>query len=203
MVQVNISKISLVIRLENILRNTAKFALSVVEGYVLPGDTVIDATCGNGHDTLSLAQMVGEEGKVYGFDVSGVAIQATMRRLQENDVQAEIELIYNGHEEMDLHIQEPVKAIVFNLGYLPGEDKNNTTKAATTLTALKKAVNMIQTDGIVSVVLYPGHAEGRKERDAVLSWAEKLDKSICHAAYVNMINQPDTAPEIVFITRKK
>lgn len=187
----------------NILRNTAAFAVSIVGGYVHEGDTVVDATCGNGHDTLALANMVGETGKVYGFDVSGIAILTTMRLLEDNDVQAEIELIYDGHEDIDMFIEEEVSAIVFNLGYLPGEDKSNTTKVDTTMTALKKAVGMIKIDGVVSVVLYPGHEEGKRERDEVRAWAAGLDKGIYHAAYVDMINQPENAPEILLITRKK
>lgn len=189
--------------MENILRNTARLAMSLVSEYVRPGDTVIDATCGNGHDTLALALMTGEEGKVYGFDVSGLAIQATMRLLQENDVAAEIELVYNGHEDMDLHVEEEVSAIVFNLGYLPGEDKNKTTRVDTSMTALKKGLGMIKVDGIISVVMYPGHEEGRRERDAILSWSEGLDKGKYHAVHIDMVNQPESAPEILLVTRKK
>ena len=187
----------------NIIRNTAGFAVSIVSQYVQEGDTVVDATCGNGHDTLALAQMVGAEGKVYGFDISGIAVMNTMKLLEDNDVQAEIELIYDGHEDMDMFIETEVSAIVFNLGYLPGEDKDETTKTETTMTALEKAIGMIKVDGVVSAVLYPGHDEGRRERDAVLSWAAELDKGKYHSAHIKMVNQLETAPEILLVTRKK
>lgn len=44
---------------------------------VRPGDTVIDATCGNGHDTLELVKLVCADnapGYVYAFDVQEDAL---------------------------------------------------------------------------------------------------------------------------------
>lgn len=187
----------------NILRNTTALALSIVESYIEKGDTVIDATCGNGHDTLALSRMVGEEGKVYGFEIQPLAVMRAMNMLYKEEAPSEIEMIYHGHEMMDLFVEEEVKAVVFNLGYLPGgDDKEITTKKETTLIALQKAIDKISVDGIVSVTIYPGHEAGREEAEAVLKWAESLDKKVYHVAHISMINQPETAPQILDITKK-
>ncbi len=38
-------------------------------GFVRTGDVVVDATCGNGLDSLWLARAVGRSGKLYAFDI--------------------------------------------------------------------------------------------------------------------------------------
>ena len=187
----------------NLLRNTAKFAMSITADYINKGDTVVDATVGNGNDALALSRLVGETGKVYGFDIQPLALMRASEFLMQNEAPSEIELVYNGHEEMDRHISEEVSAIVFNLGYLPSGEKQITTTADTTITALDKAIDMIKADGIVTVVMYPGHPAGQIEKDKVLEWGNSLDKGIYHCAYISMINQPENAPCIMLVTKKK
>lgn len=187
----------------NLLRNTAKFAMSITADYINKGDTAVDATVGNGNDTLTLSRLVGETGKVYGFDIQPLALMRASEFLMQNEAPSEIELVYNGHEEMDRHISEEVSAIVFNLGYLPSGEKQITTTADTTITALNKAIDMIKADGIVTVVMYPGHPAGKIEKDKVLEWGNSLDKGIYHCAYISMINQPENAPCIMLVTKKK
>lgn len=186
----------------NIIRNTAKFAMSIAAQYINKGDIAVDATVGNGYDTLTLSKLVGEAGKVYGFDIQPLALMRASEFLTLNDAPSEIELVYNGHEEMDKHISEKASAVVFNLGYLPSGDKNITTGADTTIMALNKALDIIKEDGIISVVMYPGHEEGKVERDRVTEWGKSLDKSRFHCAYISMINQPANAPCILLITKK-
>ena len=105
---------------------------------VMPGDTVIDATVGNGHDTLFLARLVGREGLVYGFDIQQVALERTAARLQEAGLQDRVQLIHAGHEELKKYVPDFVQAVMFNLGYLPGADKSVTTLGHTTLRAIKQ-----------------------------------------------------------------
>lgn len=38
-------------------------------GLVCTGETVVDATCGNGHDTLALARLVGPSGCIIAMDI--------------------------------------------------------------------------------------------------------------------------------------
>lgn len=100
----------------NLIQNTAGFTMHIVSEYVKEGDHVIDATCGNGYDTLALARMVGETGKVYGFEIQPLAVMGAMSMLERENAPAEIELIYHGHELMDRFVDEKVSAVVFNLG---------------------------------------------------------------------------------------
>ena len=104
---------------------------------------------------------------------------------------------------MGEHVPEKgASAVVFNLGYLPGGDHSITTTADTTLKGLECALRIIKPGGIVTVVMYDGHEKGAEEKKAILGWAEKLDQSRYHVAYVSLINQKNDPPEIVWITKK-
>ena len=67
---------------ENVLAITHHF----VEKTVSSGDRVIDATMGNGHDTLFLSRLVGEGGKVYAFDIQKQAVDSTKKLLEKEVV---------------------------------------------------------------------------------------------------------------------
>lgn len=112
--------------MENILVKTASFALSVLEHYIRPGDCVVDATIGNGNDTLKLCQLVGETGKVYGFDIQEKALKNTASLLQKNGWNNAV-LLHVSHAAISEFIKEKIQAAVFNLGYLPGGDHSVTT----------------------------------------------------------------------------
>lgn len=140
----------------------------VVADNVRPGDVVVDATLGNGHDTLFLARCVGNSGKVYGFDVQQDAINATHGRLAGAGVAEQVyQLHLEGHENMADYVPEEVQAVMFNLGYLPGGDKRRITQLVTTLLALQRALELLSPGGVVTVMCYPGHEGGEAESEAV------------------------------------
>ena len=191
--------------MKSIIRQTTEFALHIVRAYVKPGDTVVDATCGNGHDTLALASM--EPARLYAFDVQEEAVRATIALLEANGYSKSISegnIIVKqlAHEEMTGFVAFPVKAIVFNLGYLPGGDKTLTTRAETTLTAVQSAMELLQPDGLICITMYSGHGEGKREKEVLLDFAESLDAAEWHTAYISMPNQRHAPPEILLITRK-
>ena len=95
-----------------------------------------------------------------------------------------------------------VKAVIFNLGYLPGGDKTVTTRAETTLAAVESAMGLLCPDGLICITMYSGHPEGKREKAALLDFAAGLDAGKWHAAYVSMPNQRRDPPEILLITRK-
>ena len=101
-----------------------------------PGQFAIDATMGNGHDTLFLAELVGAEGRVFGFDIQQQALANTRQRLADAGLENRATLIQGGHEHMELllpsRVVGQVSAIMFNLGYLPGGDKHTVTRPETT-----------------------------------------------------------------------
>jgi len=138
------------------------------------GDKAIDATAGNGHDVLFLARQVAPEGLVYAFDVQQQALDNTRDRLQETGLCDIVTLCHTGHEEISTRVPRDwvgrVSAVTFNLGYLPGSDKQTTTQAHTTLQALEQSAELLKPGGTLSILAYRGHPGGVQEAQAVESW---------------------------------
>jgi SAM-dependent methyltransferase len=143
------------------------------------GERAVDATVGNGHDTLFLAEQVGPGGQVAGFDIQPAAIAATSRRLEAAGMRARTALHQVGHEHLVASLPAEwagtVGVVTFNLGYLPGGDKHQVTLVETTLPALRQACLLLRPGGILSVMAYPHHAGGKTEADAVADWANRID----------------------------
>ncbi|HEY0721759.1 MAG TPA: class I SAM-dependent methyltransferase, partial [Gammaproteobacteria bacterium] len=142
-----------------------------VSEVVAEGDVVIDATLGNGHDALFLAQRIGERGHLYGLDIQPAALAATQQRLAQHQLLARATLLPYGHETMaaqiPAHHHGRIKAVMFNLGYLPGHDHTLRTHSTTTLQALQSAHALLAPDGLIVIVAYTGHSHGRAETEAV------------------------------------
>lgn len=188
--------------MSNLITRTTELAMSVTLTYIKPGDTVVDATCGTGQDTVVLARAVGSEGSVYAFDIQKSAHLLTEARLKSHGI-ANVHLVKQSFVSMSEHIPErSAAAVVFNLGYLPGGDHSITTTADSTLAGLDVALRTIKPGGVVTVVMYDGHDEGAEEKQAVLEWAETLDQKKYHVAYVSLLNQKNNPPEILWITKK-
>lgn len=169
------------------------------EKLIEPGDWIIDATCGNGVDTLKLCQLALRrgEGKVIGIDIQLEAITSTSRLLDlqlSEEQRSGVELICRCHSSFPPHCkQEGIKLIVYNLGYLPKGNKELTTHLATTLQSVGKALELIQPGGAVSITCYPGHDEGKKEEDALLTFAKTLaptEWSVCFHRWMNRTASP-------------
>ena len=153
-------------------------AHEVVRQIVARGDTAVDATVGNGHDTLFLARRVGEEGTVIGFDVQAEALRSARDRLERFGVARDrVRLIQAGHEAMKDSVPEGPAAVMFNLGYLPGGDHGLITKKESTVMALAQAWELLREGGVISVVCYRGHPGGRAEGEAVCEWARGLNSA--------------------------
>lgn len=133
---------------------------------VRPGDTVVDATVGNGHDTLVLAKLVGPTGRVIGFDVQSDALFAARQRLDEAGF-LDARLYFDDHRKIAEIVTGPVRVVCFNLGYLPGGDKRITTTTTSTVPALQAAAKVLVPGGMLTVVGYRGHPGGAAETDAV------------------------------------
>jgi len=143
----------------------------ILRQQIRPGDTVIDATAGNGHDTVFLAEAVGEAGRVLAFDIQAAAIESTRARLAAAGLAGRVELIQESHARLGGRVGEGgVAAVMFNLGYLPGEDHALVTETEETLAALAAAARALRPGGILSVVCYPGHPGGDAEAAAVDEW---------------------------------
>jgi predicted methyltransferase len=144
------------------------FARTLMSKALTDGDIAIDATLGYGHDTVFMAELVGEAGIVYGFDIQEAAILSSQSRLKENNLINRVVLFQKGHEHISelvpSHHQNKIKAAIFNLGYLPGGNKSVVTKPDTTISAISQLLNIMAPEGIIILVVYHGYPEGAVER---------------------------------------
>ncbi len=157
------------------------------------GDTAVDFTMGNGYDTLFLSKTVGEEGRVYAFDIQQSALESTSRRLAENGAPENYTLICDSHHRAKEYVQGKIKAGMFNLGYLPGGDKSVTTKRETTIAAVKDAIDMLSEDGILLIAVYPGHEEGEIEGEMINEILSQLDRRKYCCVKFRIINSPTSS----------
>lgn len=186
-----------------VLRNARHLAADYMIRSIREGDRVIDATMGNGKDTLFLCELVGETGHVYAFDVQAEAVERTKERVKEAGYDGRATLLLAGHETMVEHVKEPVQAVMFNLGWLPGAEHIVTTKTETTLAAVRAACNLIAPGGIVTVCVYPGHEEGTRELSALLEYAASLDVRRFNVAHHRFLNASLQTPQLILIQKNK
>jgi len=185
--------------LQQALAQSHEYARRVVK----EGDTVIDATCGNGHDTLFLAGLVGNSGKVYAFDIQNEAICNTRKRLLDNGMFDRCVLIHDGHENLERYVKEPVKLVIFNLGYRPGGYHSICTKGETTFKAVQSALNLLEVNGLVILVVYHGGDSGFDERDYLLEMLPGLNSESAAVMMTRFINLPNNPPILVCIEKLK
>lgn len=177
-------------------------------------DVVVDATMGNGYDTQFLAEL---GANVYAFDVQEEALNATEKRLDDAGIKNQIfeknlsnlltepsvNLVLSGHEKLSEYVKEPIKAAIFNLGYLPKTDKSVVTKADTTLTALDALTNQLVVGGRIAIMIYYGHEGGMEEKDAVIKWTSSLPQKNWEVTSYAPLNQIHTPPILVLIEKRK
>ncbi|HJV65824.1 MAG TPA: class I SAM-dependent methyltransferase [Geomonas sp.] len=168
---------------------------------VRPGDLAVDATCGNGFDTLLLAELVGVGGKVWAFDVQPVATVATRELLEKEGLLACVDVLETGHERLSEFVPKGVKVVVFNLGYLPGGAHAVVTSPETTLSALEQAASLLLAGGIIAISLYTGHEGGAEEALAVERWAAALPPKYFNVWCSRQLNRPPVAPYLVLVEK--
>ncbi|MXQ47840.1 methyltransferase domain-containing protein [Streptococcus pneumoniae] len=165
---------------------------------VLDSDSVVvDATMGKGNDTLFLAK---RSRKVYAFDVQEEALTKTRQRLEVEGVN-NVDLILDGHENLDHYVREPLRAAIFNLGYLPSADKTIITKPHTTIQAIEKLLDRLEVGGRLAIMIYYGHEGGEMEKDAVLNFVSQLDQKAYTVMLYQALNQINTPPFLVMVEK--
>ena len=90
---------------------------------------------------------------------------------------------------------------MFNLGYLPGGDKSIITQTDSTITALNIASRILSSNGIITVLAYPGHQGGDLETDQVKNWCKQLDEDQFKISIVYSSENKESAPRL-FVIRK-
>ena len=184
------------------LKSARYLAREVILRAVEPGDTVVDATMGNGHDTQMLCETVGPEGRVWAFDVQAQAVEETRNRLRAQGLDGRAELILSGHEHMAEYVKGPVKAVMFNLGWLPGGDHAVTTRWETTRTAVESALDLLAPMGVLVICAYPGHAEGEREKQELAAFLGGLDNRRYNVLHQRCLNAGPGAPECFVIQKQ-
>lgn len=184
-----------------LLRGPVPLSHLLLRCFVRLGDQAVDATCGNGHDTLLLATLAGADGHVWGFDIQQRAIDETTRKLAEAGLSGSATLLNCGHEQLAAHLEGPVQAVLFNLGYLPGGDRSLITRPETTGDALQQSLELLAPGGVVLVTIYPGHSGGSDERRAVDGWAAALDPRKYHSWRMGQLNVSCDAPYCIIVQK--
>ena len=183
------------------LASVLQYNHQVLQQHLQAGDWALDGTAGNGHDTLHLAQCVGETGQVWAFDIQATALEATRQRLQAANMQACVQLIHAGHEQAADYVPQGIRAAVFNFGYLPSGDKTITTQAHTSLAALQVALDLLAVGGLLSAMVYSGHSAGALEAEQITQWASTLVQTHYRVLRYQFINQRNAPPFLLLIEK--
>ena len=169
------------------------------KNFLQEDNTAIDATLGNGYDTLALANLL-KKGLLYGFDIQKIAIDNTKEILIKNDFNFKNIFLFNAsHVDFESFVKKKVNLIVYNLGYLPGSDKLIKT-GSDTIKSLKSALNILDNKGALSITCYPGHAEGEQEEKEILAFLKGQEHSKFEICYHKWLNK-EKAPSLIWIKK--
>lgn len=187
------------------LSGIIEYAHHLLAKSIKHGEFAVDATCGNGNDTLFLSQLVGDDGHVYAFDIQQKAIDNTKAKLAEHDRQ-NVTYINDSHAKISTYIPNELKGMVggaiFNLGYLPRSDKSIITQGDSTIAAIEQLITYIKQTGLIIIVIYHGHDGGKEEKNEVLRFVEQLDQKYYSVIRYGFINQVNNPPFVVAIEKK-
>ncbi|MEG1478321.1 MAG: class I SAM-dependent methyltransferase [Clostridiales bacterium] len=183
-----------------IVKPIVELAFDFLEKTIKLGDIAVDATMGNGNDTVKLAQLVGETGKVFAFDIQTQALENTKAKLAKNNLTNRVKLLKENHCSMADFVPYGIAAAVFNLGYLPNGDHTLTTNSEDTLKALESAVSLLKTGGILVASIYWGHPQGEKEKNAILGFLKNTQRKSWNCLEISIPNR-EKAPILLLIEK--
>ena len=176
---------------------------SIIKSQAESGGTYIDATMGNGHDTLFLCQMAGDKGSVWAFDIQEQALEATKALLAEHGYGKNAHLIKDGHENMDRYLApQTADVICFNFGYLPGGDHAIATKARTSVAAVRKGLEILKSGGMMSLCIYSGGDTGFEEKERILEYVKGLSSREYTVIVNEYYNRGNCPPMPVFVFKR-
>ncbi|MGH8549416.1 MAG: class I SAM-dependent methyltransferase [Methylococcales bacterium] len=181
-----------------------EFAHEIISAVLRPGDIAIDATVGNGLDTLFLAHRVDCDGFVYGFDIQPEAIRIARCKLHQAGLENRARLVLGSHADLERHIANEhrprVKAVMFNLGYLPGGNRTIRTTPKSACIALESACSLLSGGGRITVLCYTAHPGGRTETDQIKKFVTSLSGDFRFTVHSpeNTLKAP---PELIVIER--
>lgn len=180
-------------------------AHALIADVLQAGETAIDATAGNGHDTRFLCETVGPSGHVYAIDIQQAALDQTADQLTQAG-HFQCELICCNHsllgEIIPAEHRRATGAITFNLGYLPGGDHSLITQQTSTLEALAASLEFLRPGGILTILAYPGHPGGDQEATAITDWLNLLPETEFATETILARSASETAPRLFVVRRQ-
>lgn len=183
---------------------TTLLAREFIKNAVTTGGIAIDATMGRGFDTEFLCELVGDTGKVYGFDIQEEARNSTEERLKEAGLRNRAELILQGHEQMEQYIEpNSVDGIMFNFGYLPKAAHQICTHSETSIQAIEAGLRLLKCGGAMSLCIYHGKDTGFEEKEAILSYLKEISHKKYTVIVTKLYNRPNYPPIFAGIVRDK
>ena len=158
----------------------------------IDGQFFIDGTCGKGEDTKFLSQL----GEVYSFDIQIEAINEAKKHNLNN-----VKFIKDCHTNIKKYVHVDIDGAIFNLGYLPGGNKKITTQKDTSIKAIQEVLDIMKINGLLGIVIYPGHPAGKEEEIAILNQIKLLDQNKYNVLVINYINRINNSPYPILIER--
>jgi methylase of polypeptide subunit release factors len=178
-----------------------RLAAEWIEGAIDHGSIAIDATVGNGYDTLFLAHAVGPSGQVIGFDVQKAALKNASELLRFTGMLDRVRLILGCHSGIEDYLRNgrPIRVGMFNLGYLPRGDRSIITRAATTLAAIDGLLRHLSIGGRITILSYRGHSGGSEEYEEVKRYLDSATNVLVReiASHVDS----ETAPRLFLLEK--
>ncbi|WP_350344930.1 class I SAM-dependent methyltransferase [Proteinivorax tanatarense] len=179
-----------------------QFSKQVLRQSIQKGDWVVDCTAGNGHDTVFLAECVGDQGRVLSFDIQKKALDSTFSQLKERNLEQRVKLIESSHAYLTEYTNKELAAIMFNLGYLPGGNHKVVTKLESTLPAVDGGLGLLKKGGVMSMMLYPGHYGGKSESETLIRYAKMLPSKYYTSLHYHFLNKNSNSPQLLLIQKK-
>lgn len=176
------------------------YSKQLISQTVEQGEAVIDATAGNGNDTLFLAEHIGETGHVYAFDIQQAALDATSKRL--GSLNERVSLILDSHSNVKQYVTQEIGGAMFNLGYLPySEDQSVITKPDSTIQAVHDLLGLLKVGGLITISVYDGHEGGIEERDALLTYVKSIHQADVLVIKYELLNVRNNPPFLIAIEK--
>ena len=179
-------------------------ATSWIEVALFDGALAVDATVGNGYDTLFLAHRVGPKGKVLGFDVQKAALAGARELLKFVGSLDRVSFIHDSHSRLAdyLPAEATIQGAMFNLGYLPRGNRQIITRPDTTIVALRAVLAHLAERGRVTLLVYRGHEEGILEYLEVRKFLEQLPEDEWKIEEFASTSDSPIAPQIISDSKK-
>ncbi|ERT56647.1 tRNA (mnm(5)s(2)U34)-methyltransferase [Megasphaera vaginalis (ex Srinivasan et al. 2021)] len=185
------------------MKNAVTMMHLLLEPHIHAASVLVDMTCGNGYDTLFLADRAAPSARIYAFDIQQAAIEATRQRLARNGIApSRVQLRQGSHDELLAELTDTPDIIIFNLGYLPNGNHAIHTECATTAAAIKIGLNKVPKNGIIMIATYPGTPDGTAENQTVYDLLCSVEQAAYDVSLWQPINQIHRPP-LLYLVQKR